>query len=528
MRRLLLYICIALNVLGATISLSACYDDKGNYDYIELDEVEIDTVGLGIQEEYVVSRYEQLTIEPKVLFNGVEANNDASVPLDYLWTMYTAHSGLGVTYAIDTLANTVKLDTEITSVAGNYVVQLTVTNRNTGVKNYFSVSCAVEGDMPTGGWLVLYETPEEEGYSDFGLIINPLTKRNVTSDTDKSYWDLYQSSNGTRLEGAPKRILRDVVALASGDDPIICHTGNNLIGVNNDTFEKILNWEDFFFEAPANRDVAFFGTGGVSMRNEKLINDNSVYTVSYNSTSRNNYFGTLKSGDYGELAPWGSDVHSTYYDAVVYDQTAGCFRCVNRSSVNITSFGAQDPNAAFDVNSVGMEFLMGDWGRNYMDLFLMKENSDYYLLIANFQLLYSATAIGQGKYNITQSPEIANATSMSAAYNGEYVLYGAGSNVYALHYNASTVADVAWTAPSANEEVTCVRLQKYYYRAFTLTGYLPNANTVVHIATWNESTQEGKVYEYTIDQASGEISGEPYIYTVPGKVKDMSWRYAMT
>jgi hypothetical protein len=58
---------------------------------------------------------------------------------------------------------------------------------------------------------------------------------------------------------------------------------------------------------------------------------------------------------------------------------------------------------------------------------------------------------------------------------------------------------------------------------------LPNSGKVLHIATWNEKTQEGKLYEYTINSASGTIdaSGESYEYTVPGKVKDMGWKIIM-
>lgn len=46
--------------------MSSCYDDKGNYDYIKLDEVVIDTTGSGILSAYSLARYERLTIEPKV------------------------------------------------------------------------------------------------------------------------------------------------------------------------------------------------------------------------------------------------------------------------------------------------------------------------------------------------------------------------------------------------------------------------------------------------------------------------------
>lgn len=518
---------IALALCGAGL-LSACYDDKGNYDYTDLAEVRIDTTGCGIQESYVVSRYDQLSVSPKVYYNGKEVTDGSDAPLTYLWTIYPSATGLGVTYFTDTLATTRELSTEMTTVAGSYNLRLTVTNTENNIKYYFSVPCAIEGNMPTAGWLVLYEPAEQPGSSDFGIIFNPYSKLGATADTDKSYWNLYKSTNGGHVDGSPQRILRDVVALSTGDDPVICVTDKDVVESNNESFEKISTLEDLFFEYPGVSAPTYFGVGGVGMRGELLINDNSLYTLSYSGMTRTNYFGTPRSGDYGELAPWASEVRSPYYDAVVYDQKAGCFLCVNRSSTTLVPFASQDPLAAFDVNNVGMKLLMGDWGRNYTDLLLMQKDNQYYLAIANFQLMYSATTIGQGLYDITASPGIAQATSMAAAYNGEYVLYGSGNHVYNLSYNKSAVATEAWTTPSGDEEVTCVRLNKYYYQAFFARGFLPNANRVVHIATWNEKTQEGKVYEYIIDAASGEISGTPYIYTVPGKVKDMSWRYSMS
>ena len=59
------------------------------------------------------------------------------------------------------------------------------------------------------------------------------------------------------------------------------------------------------------------------MRRNTLINDNKIHTVNYNSGT-DNFMGSAKSTDYGELAPWGSDVSSAN-DAIVYDQTNGRF-----------------------------------------------------------------------------------------------------------------------------------------------------------------------------------------------------------
>ena len=115
--------------------MSSCYDDKGNYDYIKLDEVVIDTTGSGILSAYSLARYERLTIEPKVFFNGQEVNDDEEAPVDYLWTIYTNGTSASTSsYVNDTLGITPELDAEMTMLAGSYILQLTVTNKETGVQ----------------------------------------------------------------------------------------------------------------------------------------------------------------------------------------------------------------------------------------------------------------------------------------------------------------------------------------------------------------------------------------------------------
>ena len=59
-------IILLLAMIGGVISglMTSCYDDKGNYNYITLDEVVIDTAGLNILPAYSLNRYDRLTMEP--------------------------------------------------------------------------------------------------------------------------------------------------------------------------------------------------------------------------------------------------------------------------------------------------------------------------------------------------------------------------------------------------------------------------------------------------------------------------------
>ena len=144
MHKILYCLLTAILGLAGVSSLTSCYDDKGNYNYIDLDEVVIDTTGCGIQSAYSVGRYDHLTLEPNILLNGQRVNDDESAPLDYMWTLYTAAMTTSGTLVLDTLGFAPALDADITTVAGTYRLQLTVTQRDTGVQTYLQLSCQVE------------------------------------------------------------------------------------------------------------------------------------------------------------------------------------------------------------------------------------------------------------------------------------------------------------------------------------------------------------------------------------------------
>ena len=498
----------------------ACYDDKGNYDYTELSEVRIDTAGLGIPAECNITRFERMILAPNVYYNGKLVNDDANAPLDYYWTIYSS-TGIGTTdFVVDTVCRERVLDAEITRAPAAYQIQLEVCNRETNLKKFLQIACTVEGAIPTSGWMVLYECADKPGTSDVGLVYNSLTKKSWYSD-DLVYWNLYSSSNGVPMEGKPVRVIRTVKTLPN--DVIVLVTEKEMNGVNAESFNRELTFNDFFYEAPSTVSLGAYSQGGymstTASMGETIINGNKLYV---GAGSRP--VGVPMIGTYGELAPWLCLCHNGF-SAVVYDQMNGCFLGV-ANGVKLTSMVAQNPDAAFDVNNVGAVLLMSDWGYGNREYFLMKKDNGYYFASANFFGGATNASMGTGWYDITSSPEIANATTMAVAYQGLYMMYGAGNSVYNLFYTMNQTADKLWEAPSTDEVVTCVQLQKFDYMALHM-AMLPNPNAVLHIATWNEKTKEGKLYQYAINAARGALVSDPKVYTVPGKVKDMGWKYVL-
>jgi len=531
-----------LYILPIIALLTSCFEDKGNYDYHDLEDVKIDTTDVGMLKEYSIMRFDTLHLEPKVYFEGAEATDKS--PLTYQWTIFSANSGSGASAVIDTIGTERILNAPITRTGGNYYVQLIVTNSNDGIRKFFRVPVAVS-EVFDGGWMVFYERADNPGNSDLALIYNPWTKLNA--NYNRYYTDLYETTNGELLPGRPIRCLDIAVSLASGNNYVGLCTDKTLVGVSENGIEKALAFADFFHNPPAEEAPVWYGEHGSGVMSgqssEVFFNGNQIYTNTYSFSAtqgRTTKFSVAKFADgIGTLAPWNAEVPNTLnYGVVVYDQTYHKFMYAGYNAAKLQSFGEQDSNtAAFDVNNTGMELLMGDWGRGESmgvslrpyDYIIMRKSSEYYLAVANFATTNpQSTAIGVGLYPMNSlCPDIASVSSMAASHVGSFIYYGAKDKVYTFAYDSKQPASEAWTAPEG-EEVTCVRVMKYYHGTVYGYGMVPKSDNLIHIATWSKTEKKGHVYQYLINPASGILSTDKcYDYSIPGKVKDMAWKFSM-
>ncbi|MCR4995603.1 MAG: hypothetical protein K6A32_09580 [Bacteroidales bacterium] len=533
-------IAATLAALFFSLPLASCYSDEGNYDYHALDVVVIDTTGTGIQPEYAIQRFDTLFLAPNVTFNGAQVLASDDAPLTYQWTIFSAVTGAGTSAVIDTLGHERVLQAPILRTGGNYLVQLVVTNQRDGIRQFFRVAVTVS-EAFDGGWMVFYERADQPGTSDLALIFNPWTKNNVT--TDRAYTNLYEKTNGAPIPGKPIRCFDIAMSLAANNYVGLC-TDQTLVGVTEIAIEQSMAFSNFFNKAPERVAPTWYGhhgNGGVSGQcSEVLINDNKVYTNTYfNSASgdRESRFGIPKFDDgVGELAAWNAELpNQLNYGIIVYDQTNQSFRYAAFEQAQLEYFGPQNTTfAAFDVNHTGMQLLMGDWGVGEQrlqpyDYMLMAKGQERKLAVANFTTSTPEdAAIGVGLYEMTAlCPQVAEATTLAASNVGSFVYYGAADKVYLFAYDSGLPATVAWQAPTADETVTCVRIMKYYNTVYA-AGMMPSCDELVHIATWNEQQRSGHLYEYRINTASGDLDRTTsYSYAIPGRVKDMAWKYSM-
>jgi len=512
-------------LLGVIATLSSCFKDLGNYDYRELDKVVIDTANLDMLSHYSLSRYEKLTLEPVVYFNGTRVTETSNVPVDYYWTIGIVGTGAGIVYRLDTLAKTIKLNVPIVQPAGTWTLMLVAKHRETLVETYMKFAVTIEESI-TDGWMILYE---RNGDTDLGLIANNRIKKGYAEGTEKLFLDAYSSSNGERLSGKPVSFKHSVggIGFAGGGDIIVASEHD--AAVVNLTFTKLYDFEELFWTMPGGgKNLTFWRSGGSggSAGGEVMINNDKVHR--YVGGNRNlNKYQDAYTGTYGKLAPWVPD-YLLSFDALVYDQTNTRFLGVATSGVKLDKFSTQVANAPFDINNTGMQMVASDFGYSNYEYSLMKNGNTYALLVSDlYSTNIASTNIAKGNYNMSNCPDIANASSVSAGTLGTVFYYSAGNGVYLFRPGSGNPATKVWEAP-AGETVTCVRIQKYYYTLLVNAGMLLNNNKIVYVATWNESTQKGTVHQMVMDATNGAINNTAdRSYTGFGKVKDMAWKWVL-
>jgi hypothetical protein len=500
--------------------LQGCYKDKGNYDYKALGTVTIDTTVTGFQSEFALYRYDTLKINPAVHINGTLVSDEKQVAdkFDFTWSVFQGTVGSTLSTR-DTLAHTMNLNVPITKPEGIWIVLLTVKELSTRVETYLRFNVKVSEAL-SDGWVVLYE---RDGKTDAGLIVDDRSKKNIVKF--RLFLDLVKSANGVSLDGKPIGLVHSVAPINSGE--VLVASERDMVAVDKASFGKVFLFDNLFWTPPAAKSLK--ALVGNFQRKEMVINNNRVHSVNFSSsgTYRTNKLGPAMNGSYGELENWAASFYGANYDAVVYDKTNKKFMYVPLNGTAVIDYPAQLATAQFNPASVGLDMKASDWGLTNYEYSIMSGTDSTYLLISNFAAALP-TGVALRKINMSKplNPGLATVTTMATASVGQYLLYGSGSNVYLFKYNSGVAAELAWSAPEG-DVVTCVRLQKFYYPAFS-ASLMPLANQVVYIATWNEAAKTGKVYSYTIDPSSGAISKASERVTEGyGKVKDMSYKWSL-
>lgn len=190
-----------------TCLLSSCYEDKGNYDYQQMNDI---TINLSLPDgKTKYSLGDVLEISPELAFaKGFESEN-----LTYSWTFDRKE--------ISTDRN---LKWLIDEEGENSHIRLAVKDENTGVTYFESVLVSVTSRYAENGWVVL--SKNEDGTSML-TYLEQTTKEveNENKEKEKVYdcivaKNIYGSMNGGgSLGGQPVSLTQHFVSFWSSDGP---------------------------------------------------------------------------------------------------------------------------------------------------------------------------------------------------------------------------------------------------------------------------------------------------------------------
>ena len=502
-------------LLVGMATIAACSKDKGNYDYKTLDEVTINLEN--VPETYSVVRFDSINITPEITYKGemVNLENPQFPELKFTWEMYPTGREVVERHV---LSDSPILDVPLNQRELPWEVLYTITNTNTGVKTFAKFAVSITSALAEG-WMVLYE---RNGATDVGLITNNEISRSQVAE--KLFLNIYSASNGGPMKGTPGSILYSYANLNARK--LYIQSSQEVSMVNLSTFAKIFDFDQgLFWSRPA--VVAPLIFRATDTRKEFLINNNRVHVIDYTVIAQGDRaFSDPLGGNYGTLAPWMATSPAPL-DAVFYDQTNKKFMKIITRGSEVVPFASPQTTAAFDVNNVGMELLMGDMGWNNWEYMVMKDNAGkHWLLSANFKAGdVVGVNIGRGKYDMSACPEIANINAVTAGYLGEIFYYSANNHLYQFKYTQGATEQL-WTSP-AGEVITNISLQKYYNpnRAAGAVFDPKNICKILYIATYNEANKIGTVYQMGVSETSGAIiPGTEKKYTGFGKIKAMGWK----
>lgn len=495
-----IYLVFILGIMGL---MSSCFEDEGNYTYVELPDFYVDTIGQ--QTSFTIPQFSDISLESHLVYAG-----DKSV-LDFTWSIYAATT-YGSNVA-DTLARTENMTATIDRVPGDYIIEFCAMETATGLRTTMRYNITIESVVGTG-LLVYYQ---QDGQADCDMVRSRLFNGSLTESTVSR--NLYSLANPDHpLTGKPS-----TMGITSGYWMYL-FTNTELVRLSLIDMTLLGEFEDLFLTVPeVCKPQGYYRFNTL----ELLINDNKLYTLllSYGG-SQYPLARTIAESDYSAspyaMIGWG-------VCATIYDELHQRFLFGDTYSSELTEI----PNAegsAFDMGNVGKDLLYMASG--YCDQeyalypYAVMETPGVPAERSVYVYTTAASASGESGYavlDLAGCANIADATLWAFSTRSPSMYYTTGASVYTVNFSLSGQTVVpptqpSWTCP-AGEHITCMRM-------FSDEGLNLDENAsckYLMIATYNGT--EGKIYILEADVASGVLNAEPVeSFDGFGEIKDMQFK----
>lgn len=512
-----------LATVFATLALTSCYEDKGNYDYTEAEQI----TGTGFPESMsVVQKSDYIELSPSFTSNlsGAIDNNPNYEFSCLLWKSggtfsdtRTRQKEIDVDHAKD-----VKYFADLTE--GNYVIQYMVTNKATGVTTNFKVPVSVTS-ATYEGWMVLCD--DAEGYARMDMV-------SVLSATRKEAVHDILGTNAPKLRGARTMMMNAYPSNYYSGDCLWYSTNDGTYSLNASTLASAYNVaENEFIVTPKDEKVLI--TDGLYMGTRLCITDKgTIYCKSSSSGAcYEDPINTFTDGGNQDFhaAPFigVTMARPDYYNqkAILYDTDHQQFLSWDGSyygNHNICSTIKDPENKLFSYKT----------GKDIVAMVNTKfSGSTIYSVLQDAvgqRTVYGINLTGgqivQSLYEPVSAPGFDKATTFAFHSQYPYMFYNNGDKVYSYHLINHT-ANVGITL--SDEEVTMVKFNLFYHApgaTFNKSDEFMAQQYMLIVGSYKKNNTDGNggvLRFYKFDQATGSLTLTD-TYEGFGKIKDVMYR----
>ena len=500
-----MFICLAV----------ACYDDKGSYDYKEVNEIEVDSLG---KSHSVIFKKDTLKITPLLKFT------EDSLSLDryaYEWLVVPSTSTEELTREVIGTERNLEYFVELEP--ATYTLYLKVRDKVTGLlwMNYTSLVVRTATSL---GWLVIGE--DAEGFVNLDMVA-------MAGDTIVLYNQL--SNNGLPRLKDPKSVVytgRVRMSSYAPHERLWIATGERSYHVNPSIFEGDLSstFEPLvysYFELPEQLNPVYMITkaaGGGMMNSSRTVvcEEGHVFHIS----------SFLSSSEYADPINRTTVSPNVLFKAypyifaslgyasggILYDTDNNQFLRYTSYSTTCSSLSDKADDAFPWVQPEGRTLVYGEntmdtEGGGYGNSFALMKDAG-----TNGYYIYKFKAAGQkvAGYEVNKSlaTDIDKAELFAFASNRSILLYVVGKTLHAYDYKRGYEKKYS---VELEDEITMVKFDIF-------SGY--GDYNDLYVATYN-STTRGTLQKYVLgtDQNTFELKpDEKCKWNGLVKVKDIDWK----
>lgn len=518
--------------------VTACYDDKGNYDYVALNEISVDTTG--VSTTYTLEQYDSLHIVPVLRFTQGTIPDDK---LAYKWVMYTDKFS-NTASDMEVLSTEKELHIQVTqqSKTENYAIMYYVTNLENNTVWQQKYTLIVQPSVVSG--IVALHTLNGESDIDY------IATTNAVPGVVENKWlkNILFSTVGRKLSGNPVSVsaVRQSGQTGSSVNAVYVATDEEFVKLSGKDFSWVCDVNELFYQRPDVLKPYRVLRDGQIAHTTVLINDDDVHNINNQSSQywNNTFSDALRAeSSLGEVsvAPfiYMPDSYWTPNLAVFYDTKGKRFVRLPSSfneTAKLAPFVTQI-STAFDVNNIGKDLIWFGIGYNAHGFALM---TDYTLYRANFntdefilnpdgssEINEDINDLAVRIYDLSGEPEIQNAKFFDCGEFATLFMYATERDIYVTSIRSTTLRTVKINNDfPADEKITALMI--YNQNVNQMSELASVTGNYLYVATWNGT--EGKIYEFAIarntcemNNTQGEDKKAPLnVFTGMGKVVDMS------